>query len=111
MPGFKAQVEHDLGKDEASRRLQSFVQRVRDKYQDQVKNLEAEWVENSLNFAFRTYGFNVSGVLAVTDDSAAIEGKIPFAAVAFKGKIQQSVRDELAKALAEPAPAEKGEGI
>ena len=99
MPGFNVDVPHSLGKDAAKEKLHSFMDKVREKYQDQVSNLEENWEGDVLSFSFKTYGFTISGDLTVEEDSAKIEGKIPIAAAMFKGKIQQSVGDELKKIL------------
>ena len=46
-----------------------------------------------------TYGFTISGTLTVDDTSAQLAGQLPFAALAFKGKIEKSIADELKKTL------------
>ena len=46
-----------------------------------------------------TYGFTISGKLTVDDSSARIEGQLPFAALAFKGKIEKSIAEEMQKQL------------
>ena len=99
MPKFKADVPHKLSQDEATERLKTFLEKVKERYQDQVSQLDGEWVDNVLNFSLTTYGFTIDGKLTVDDDKAALDGKLPFAAVAFKGKIEQSIASELEKAL------------
>ena len=41
----------------------------------------------------------VDGILTVEDQLARLSGNLPFAALAFRGKIEQSIKDELAKLL------------
>ena len=41
-----------------------------------------------------------SGAMTVADDGVKVDGDIPFAAVMFKGKIEQGFRDMVDKALA-----------
>ena len=100
MPAFKIEVPHDLGQEQASDRLKGFLEKVRQRYQSQVKDLEESWTENNLNFSFRTYGFNIKGNVAVESESVKVDGGLPLAAIAFKGKIEQSIREELEKVLA-----------
>jgi hypothetical protein len=99
MPGFQVNVPHGLGKEQATERLKVFLQKVAERYKDQVSRMEGNWVENVLTFAMTTYGFTISGKLTVEDSSARIEGQLPFAALAFKGKIEKSISDELQKQL------------
>lgn len=101
MPSFSTQVPHSLSKTDAVERLKDLLQKVREKYGDQVKDLEEKWDEEAgtLNFAFRTYGFNIKGDVAVNDDQVALKGDLPFAAAMFKGRIEQSISEEIKRCL------------
>lgn len=99
MPAFQVEVTHTLTRDEAITRLRSFVERVREHYKDQVSSVEGSWVENLLDFSITSYGFSISGKLTVEDQLAKLAGQIPFAALAFRGKIEKSFASELKKAL------------
>jgi len=100
MAGFNIEVPHPGDKDSAKTKLQTFLEKVRDKYQDQVSNLEESWDGDVLNYAFTTYGFNIKGALEVKDDKVAVQGSLPFAALAFRGKIEETIKTELEKQLA-----------
>lgn len=99
MPGFSTEVPHTLGREAAVAKLKDFADKVREKYKDQVSSMTGEWTENILKFAMTTYGFTISGVLTVEDQLARLEATLPFAALAFKGKIEQSFASEVKKAL------------
>lgn len=99
MPGFKIDVPHQLGQDEATQRLKGFFEKVRQKYQSQVTDLEETWTENELAYSFKTYGFAIKGTGTVEPATVLFQGDLPFAAIAFKGKIEQSIREELVKEL------------
>ena len=99
MPGFKIDVPHQLGQDEATARLKGFFEKVRQKYQSQVTDLEEIWSDNTLEYSFKTYGFAIKGTGTVEPEAVSFQGDLPFAAVAFRGKIEQSIREELIKEL------------
>src|SRR6056297_1022585 len=99
MPSFNTEVAHQLGQHEATDRLKQFLEKVRERYQDQVGNLSGEWQDSVLKFSLTTYGINVDGVLTVEDRVARLEGKLPFAAMPFRGKIEQSITAELEREL------------
>ncbi len=99
MPGFSTDVPHTLGKEEATERLKTFLDKVKQRYQDQVSALDGNWADNVLNFSLTTYGFKIDGSLIVEDNVAKLSGNLPFAAVAFRGKIEKSIASELEKAL------------
>ena len=62
--------------------------------------MEGAWTDNVLNVSFTTYGFKITATLTVKETVVSLNGKIPFPAVAFRGKIEQTIADELKKALA-----------
>ncbi len=99
MPSLKLSVPHELGQDEATTRVKTFLAKVQAKYEAQVSDLQQSWTDNVLNFAFKTYGFAVKGSMAVQASEVRFDGAIPFAAMLFKGKIEQTLRDEMTKLL------------
>jgi hypothetical protein len=99
MPSFSTEVDHTLGQEQATERLKGFVTQVGERYKDQVSQMDGEWIENVLKFALTTYGFNISGALTVEEKRVLLKGDLPFAAMMFRGKIEQSIADELRKAL------------
>jgi Putative polyhydroxyalkanoic acid system protein (PHA_gran_rgn) len=103
MPSLKLTIPHELGQEEAAIRLKGFLEKVKQRYQNQVSDLEEKWVENALDFAFKTYGFHIKGRMVVEPADVKFEGQIPFAAMMFKGKIEQTIRDEMKRLLTSPA--------
>ena len=100
MPAFKVEVPNQLGRAEARKRLEDFVARARQIYKDQISELDGQWAEDVLNFHMVTYGFKITGTLEVLEDLVRLSGQLPFAAVAFRGKIEKSFAKELERALA-----------
>src|SRR5688572_16378235 len=87
MPSFSTEVNHNLGREGAKERLQNFLDRARKVYKDQVSDLSGEWSGDILNFVMTTYGFKINGELVVEEALVRLSGQLPFAAVAFRGKI------------------------
>ena len=100
MPAFNTEVSHPLGKEEATTRRKSFLEKVKERYKDMVSQLDGTWADNILDFSLTTYGIKISGKLTVEEDKATINGQLPFAALAFKGKITQTITQALEKELA-----------
>ncbi len=99
MPQFSYEVPHSLDRDEAITRLKDFTAKVEKAYKDQVSDMAGEWNDNQLTFSFSSFGFAISGELTVEDSKAVVQGKLPFAAAMFRGKIESSIAAELGKAL------------
>ncbi len=99
MPSFKTEVPHQLGKEKAVEQLRSFLDGVAEKYKDQVSKLDGTWSDNVLDFSLTTYGFSITGKLTVDEEVARLDGQLPFAAIAFRGKIEKGIASELERAL------------
>jgi hypothetical protein len=100
MPSLSIKVPHSLSAEEATSRLKSFFEKLKERHADKMSNLEESWDGNRLDYAFSTFGFNIKGDMNVEPNEVAVNGTLPFAAMMFKGKIEQSVREELEKVLA-----------
>jgi len=99
MPSVKLSVPHTLGQAEAVERLKKFLTKIKENYSDQISDLSGEWTDNELNFGFKTYGFRLEGTLTALPAEVLVDLQIPFAAIMFKGKIEQSIRSELSRLL------------
>jgi len=100
MPSLSITTAHALGTEEATARLKKFFGKLKERHQDKMSDLQEQWQDNRLEFGFSTYGFAIKGDLVVDPNEVRINGSLPFAAMMFKGKIEQGVRDELEKLLA-----------
>lgn len=93
MPKFNISVPHTLGKEEAAVRMKNLIDKVEEKYGDQVSNLEQSWEGDSvLNFSFSTFGIKVAGTGEVDESQVKITGNLPIAAMMFKGKIESDLK-------------------
>lgn len=99
MPKLSLSVPHALGKLEAFQRLQKAAERIRADAQEKVKNIEEEWGADFVRFAFRTMGMNFKGTVTTADDAVQVDADLPFAAMMFKGKIEQGAREQLQRLL------------
>ena len=99
MPAFNTEVPHQLGTEQATQRLKRFVEQVREQYKDFVTDLQGNWTDNLLTFSFQAYGLKIDGTLTVDETAARLAGNLPFAALPFRGKIEQSIAAELRREL------------
>ena len=100
MPRFTLETPHALGQDEALRRLKEKFDSARSQYGGEVKNLNEEWTDHTLNFSFSAMGMGVSGTVKVEDRAVKLDAELPFAAMLFKGAIESRIREELGDLLA-----------
>ena len=99
MPSIQMSIPHQLGEQEARRRIQELLPRMKSDYGDQIKDLKEEWNGNSGVFSFSVMGFAVSGRLVVNEASVELDGELPFAATFFKGKIKSVIQQKAEELL------------
>ena len=99
MPSFQTEVPHELGASEARSRVEALVTKIGEQYGDMISDLEGDWIQNRLNVSFRAMGFAIQSDVHVEEERVAVNGKIPMAALPFKGKIQNTIVDKLNELL------------
>ncbi|MGH7249700.1 MAG: polyhydroxyalkanoic acid system family protein [Minisyncoccia bacterium] len=93
-------VKHGLSQDEALRRIKTLLGEVENQFSDKISDLREGWTGNVGMFSFSAMGFNVSGTLTVKPSTVELNGVLPFAAVFFKGKIEETVKERAEMLLA-----------
>ena len=101
MPKIELNIPHELSQTEALTRIQNFLSELKNEHTDQIKDLEESWNGNTGDFKFKISGFNVSGTLQVGEDNVNITGELPFAALLFRGQIENAIREKAMELLGE----------
>jgi hypothetical protein len=99
MPAFKHSVVHPYSQQQAVVRLSDFAQQAEAKYAGLVSSAGNEWTENRLTFFVVALGLRIQGVLHVHDQRADVEVEYPFAAAFFAGRLETTIKEQLAAAL------------
>ncbi len=99
MPKFSITQPHQLDRPKAIERVHGLLTRIREKYSDQVKDVQEEWHGDDLAFRFRTFGMNFTGKVVILEDRVDVQGDLPFSAMMFKGKIESAIQGELQRLL------------
>jgi hypothetical protein len=93
-------VPHDLSQEEALRRIQSLLAQVKAQSPEAYSDLQESWTANGGEFSAKIMGMDVSGRLTVTPDAVHLSANVPFAALPFKGQIEETLRREAEHLLA-----------
>lgn len=100
MPKFRVEVSHAVQRAEAATRLRSFSDQVRNGLSIPVEDVREQWDElGNLDFAFRAYGFSVSGRLENREGIILVSGSLPFAALPFRGMIESEIAKKIREAI------------
>jgi hypothetical protein len=100
MPKMSIKVPHQLTQEEATTRIHTLLSDLKNEHGDQIRDLKETWNGNRCDFSFKAMGFSTSGTLVVTDSGAELTGNLPFAALPFKGKIEETIRQRAERLLA-----------
>jgi hypothetical protein len=100
MPKMAMSVPHDLSQEEALRRIKTLLERVKSEHPDRFSDLEESWSEDGGEFSAKIMGMDVSGRFTVTPTEVQLSGNIPFAALPFRGQIEETIQEQAAQLLA-----------
>jgi hypothetical protein len=88
-------ISHDLGRQGATDRLRSGLDRVRDRLgMVKMQLVEERWDGDSLHFGVAALGQTVSGRVDVADDLVRVEVALPWLLAAFAEKIKVGVQKQ-----------------
>ena len=100
MPKFQVAVDHSVERDIAIARLRNFSQQVLAEAPVEVTEVEEVWDEDgNLDFAFRALGLRIEGTVVTCSSFVTVAGKLPFAAVPFRGQIEKQIESKVREAL------------
>ena len=100
MPKFSMSVPHKLSQDEALRRIQGLLADLKAQHADRFSDLQETWTDHDGRFSVTAMGFKLAGSLSVKPASVELNGDLPFAAVPFKSRIEQVLRERAERLLA-----------
>jgi hypothetical protein len=93
MPSLNMAIGHKLPQGEALKRIKGLLGKVKTQFAAKISDLRENWNGNTGTFSFSAMGFSVSGTLTVKSSEVALESRLPFAALPFKGKIESILRE------------------
>jgi putative polyhydroxyalkanoic acid system protein len=85
-------IPHRLGRDEAKRRLDSGISRLRPELAGLVSSLDYSWDEDRLNFRASAMWQPITGAIEVLDDAVRIEIDLPWMMRLIADTVAKQVR-------------------
>jgi hypothetical protein len=99
MAKYHVAVPHTLGQETAKSRLEQFLGSVQQNYAEHISDVQGQWSDNALHFGFMATGMRISGTMVVGQQFVEVSGPLPLMASMFRGKIEQTIREQLQQLL------------
>ena len=100
MPNLNVTVPHSLSQDQALRRIKDAITQAKSQHSGNVNELQENWNGNVGTFSGAAMGQTASGSITVNPSDIVFDLVLPFAAILFKSKIEQGIREFASKLLA-----------
>jgi hypothetical protein len=81
-------VAHQLGKEEATRRLRSGIGEARSRFSSTISGLDEHWRDNHLDFRLSALGQAVTGTLQVEQNYVDAAFELPTALAFFANRVK-----------------------
>ena len=85
-------IPHRLGRQEAKRRLDSGISRVRPELAGLISTLDYSWDQDRLNFNVLAMWQTITGAIEVLDDAIRIEIRLPWMMSLLADTVTKQVR-------------------
>jgi len=100
MAALNLSVPHNLGQAEAQVRLERLLDNIRRQHAAELNDVRGGWTENVLEIELDIRGIGISGRMIVEETHIHVSGPLPLAALVLRGRIEQTIREEIERALA-----------
>jgi putative polyhydroxyalkanoate system protein len=95
-------IQHSLGRQEARRRLDSGIGRLRSELKTLLSGLDYHWEGDTLNFVASAMWQRITGRIKVLDDVVRVEIDLPWIMQLLRDTVAKQVRGRAAGLLEKP---------
>lgn len=89
-------VPHNTTRENARRKVDQKLAQLLRQFGDKADEVDHDWSGDTLTFSGKARGMSVRGTLDITDAEVIVDGKLPFLAKPFEGRIREALERELA---------------
>ncbi len=99
MPHMHISLPHTLGAAEALARMRQFAARLRAEHAHRISHVREQWQANTGRFHLHLMGAPVEATVTVGESEVRMQGHLPWAAALLRGRIEATIRREVAALL------------
>lgn len=101
---LEIRIPHDLGKDEARRRVASAAARLKGEHAAKIASIDERWEGDHLYLNASAMGQSISGDLEVGEKDVHIRVVLPWLLAKFAEKLRPLIEKQTRETLKLPAP-------
>src|SRR5215467_1943023 len=101
MPTLKMSIPHRLSQEEAMKRVQALMDRLKTEHADKLSNVNIDWSGNISNLQFVAKGFHIAGTIHVQSSTVDIQAKVPLIVSLYGQKIKDIIEKESEQLLSD----------
>ena len=94
---MRIDYQHNLTPKETYERINNLLTDLQEQYADKISNPETHWnsEHTKMEYSMEIMGFKTKGEVTLEDGQVSLEGKLPFMARMFSGKIEAMIKAQL----------------
>ncbi|MFH2028546.1 MAG: polyhydroxyalkanoic acid system family protein [Nanoarchaeota archaeon] len=98
---MKIEHKHNLPIDVTYTRINKLLHELQDQYSDKISDPHKRWNSShtQMDFSIEIMGFKTYGQIYLKKHLVILEGKLPFMAIIFSGKIESMIKEKFDELL------------
>tara|TARA_Y100000588_G_scaffold378743_1_gene459735 strand:- start:2812 stop:3114 length:303 start_codon:yes stop_codon:yes gene_type:complete len=86
---------HNSSKEDLKHGIDSLREKIEQRFGDDISNAKYAWSDDELSFCFGAKGFQIDGIMTVSDSCASVDLKLPLPLKIFQEQIRSAISNEL----------------
>lgn len=99
MPNLTITIPHQLGRDEARRRIAEQASQLQGQHGGMLERIEQRWDGDTLHFLVGAVGQSISGTLRVAEQDVHLEVALPWMLALLAGTVKKQIERQGHKLL------------
>ena len=92
---MKIVKSHNSTKEDIKIGVNSLREEIEPRFDNNISNASHTWSDDELSFDFEAQGFQIKGIMTVSDDYVSVDLSLPLTIRVFQEQIRSAISDEL----------------
>ena len=92
---MKIVKNHNSPKKDLRNGVDSLREKIEQRFGNNISNASYTWIDDELSFDFEAQGFQIKGIMTVSDDYVSVDLSLPLTIRVFQEQIRSAISDEL----------------